>query len=101
MVAQIVAEDGIAIELRTVMQPHIGGDGIGAAEGSRITLEGVVIRKDFGLVAKQNKQIAVTPERQRGLRLRPERLTERREPRLGIFPGREIAVELVGPRSEE
>ena len=55
MVAEIIADDGVAIELAAVVQAHVTGKFLAAAERGYITFHVVMVGENFRLVAKQHE----------------------------------------------
>ena len=78
------------------MQFGIGSEVVRAPHRALIAFVVVVIGVDVRPIANQHEEVAMAAVREACAGLLAERLPYAEEPRLGIFPGRVVAVELVG-----
>ena len=96
MVAEIIAGDGFVQALDAVEERSGGGHLLPAAYGELIAFVGMVIGEDVGAVAIEHEEIAVPAEGEADVGLGAECLLHAGEPGLGVLPGIEVAVELIG-----
>ena len=93
---QIVAHDGFVKAFHAVRD----GDGarrrFRAAQRALVAFIGMVVGVDFGIVAEQNEQIAVTAPGEAHLGFLAQHLPATDPPGLGVLPGRIRSVIVVG-----
>src|SRR5262249_36762284 len=91
-----VADDRLMDSFETVEQRGRHAQLLAAANRELVAFVGVMIGVDLRLVAVENEQVAVPAVRKTEGSLLAERLLDACEPRLRVFPGGEVAVELIG-----
>jgi hypothetical protein len=96
MVAEVVAGDGFVERFHAVVERGGGRHLLATPHRELIAFVGVVIGEHVGAVAVEHEEIAVAAVGEAGSGLGAQGLLHAGEPGFGIFPGVEIAVELVG-----
>src|ERR1039457_7253035 len=96
MFAQVGAGDGFVERLHAIVERGGGGHFLAAAHGQLIVFVGMVVGVHVWSVAVEYEEVAVAAEGETDAGLGAQRLLHTCEPRLGVFPGVEVAVELVG-----
>src|SRR6185312_7439726 len=96
MVSQVVAVDGIAVKVESIIKPIFGTKRGTTPYYSLPTRGDVIIGVNRRIVAKQDEVVRMASIRIPGVCLRSQALPNGCKPSFCAFPGRIVAIEIIG-----